>query len=144
VLHLSLALRGARRQERWGSLLFAGIAGIAAGVVTLVWPRISALALLFLIAAWAIVIGLASIFAAVRLRREIRNEWLLGISGALSIVFGVLLALFPGPGALALTIWIGAYALVIGALLVALGFRMRALRGAPQRRAPTGAVPTAA
>jgi uncharacterized membrane protein HdeD (DUF308 family) len=144
VLYLFLAFRGAKRGERWGSLVVAGITGLGAGIVTFLWPGISALALLFLIAGWAVVTGAASIFAAVRLRKQIRGEWLLAISGVLSIAFGVLIALFPGPGALAVVIWIGAYAVVFGGILVALSLRLRSLRGAAGRRAPTGAVPTAA
>jgi uncharacterized membrane protein HdeD (DUF308 family) len=141
VLYLALAVRSARTGRRWGSLVFAGIAGLAAGAVTFIWPAISALALLFLIAAWAVVTGVASIFAAVRLRKQIRGEWLLAVAGILSVVFGVLVALFPGPGALAVVMWIGAYALVFGAILVALAFRMRSLRA---RGAPTTALPTPA
>src|SRR5688572_1808681 len=77
VLFLVMAARGARQGERWGSLMFAGVAGIAAGIVTLMWPGVSALALLMLIGAWAIVTGVASIAAAVRLRKEITGEWLM-------------------------------------------------------------------
>jgi uncharacterized membrane protein HdeD (DUF308 family) len=141
VLDLVLAIRGARQGAPWGALVFAGIGGLVAGAITLLWPGVSAMALLFLIAAWAVVTGVASIVAAVRLRKAIEGEWLLALSGVLSIAFGILVALFPGAGALAVVIWIGAYALVFGVMLVALGFRLRSLR---TRVAPTGAVPTAA
>jgi uncharacterized membrane protein HdeD (DUF308 family) len=114
--------------DRWGLLLLAGIAGIAAGVVTLIWPGITALVLLYLIAAWALVTGVLEIFAAIKLRKVITGEWLLILSGILSVALGVLLVLFPGAGALAVVIWIGAYAFVSGALLLALGLRLRALR----------------
>jgi uncharacterized membrane protein HdeD (DUF308 family) len=108
-----------RGADRWWLLLLEGIAGIGAGVVTVLWPGITAIALLT---------GALEIAAAIRLRKVIRNEWLLALSGVLSVALGVLLVLAPGPGALALVIWIGAYALVFGVLLVALGIRLRAQR----------------
>jgi uncharacterized membrane protein HdeD (DUF308 family) len=141
VLYIAMAVRGARQGERWGSLVFAGVAGIAAGLITLFWPDISAFTLLMLIAAWAIVTGVLSIAAAVRLRKEISGEWLMALGGALSIVFGVLAMVFPGAGALAVVMWIGAYALVLGVSLLALAFRLRSLRS---KRTPPGMVPSAA
>lgn len=127
-----LAIIGAIRREhpgnRWWLLLLEGIAGIAAGVVTLLWPGITALVLLYVIAAWALVTGVLEIAAAIRLRKAIKGEWLLILSGILSVALGVMLVLWPGPGALALVIWIGAYAFVFGALLLALGLRLRSLR----------------
>jgi uncharacterized membrane protein HdeD (DUF308 family) len=126
---------------RWGWLLFESIASIVAGVLTFMWPAITALVLLYLIAAWAIATGVGQVIAAVRLRETIRHEWLLGLMGVLSIAFGVLLAVFPGAGALAVVIWIGAYALVFGALLVALGLRLRGWGRSSAREVPPGAVP---
>ena len=114
-----------RGTERWGMLLLEGIAGIAAGLVTLVWPGITAIALLYLIAAWSLFTGIMEVVAAVRLRKVITGEWMLGLSGVLSIGFGLLLMLFPGVGALAVVLWIGAYAIMFGALLIGLGFRLR-------------------
>jgi uncharacterized membrane protein HdeD (DUF308 family) len=124
VLALVSALRRRGRTEPLWRLVLQGIAGIAVGVITLIWPGISAVALLYLIAAWAIVTGGFEIATAIRLRKQIEGEWLLILNGALSVILGVVLAAFPGPGALALVLWIGAYALVSGALLIALSIRL--------------------
>jgi uncharacterized membrane protein HdeD (DUF308 family) len=124
VLAIVAAVRR-RGEARWGMLLLEGVAGIAVGVMTLFLPGITALTLLYLIAAWAIVTGVLELVAAVRLRKEIKGEWVLALGGIASIAFGVLVALLPGAGALAIVIWIGAYALVFGVLLVVLSFRLR-------------------
>jgi uncharacterized membrane protein HdeD (DUF308 family) len=127
VLAIASAVRR-RTEERWWVLVLKGSLGITAGVVTLFWPGITAMALLYVIAAWALVTGVLEVAAAIRLRKVITGEWLLVLSGVLSTVLGVLLMLFPGTGALAVVLWIGAYALVSGALLVALALRLRARR----------------
>ncbi|HEX6534693.1 MAG TPA: HdeD family acid-resistance protein [Gemmatimonadaceae bacterium] len=119
------AIRHRGTGSHWWLLLLVGLVGIAAGVITLLWPGITAIALLYVIAAWALVIGVLEIASAIRLRKAITGEWLLALSGIAAVVFGVLLALFPGPGALAVVLWIGAYALVTGVLLVILGLRLR-------------------
>jgi uncharacterized membrane protein HdeD (DUF308 family) len=118
-------------------LVLSGLAGIGIGIVTFIWPDITTLALLALIAAWAIVTGVLDVVAAVRLRREIEGEWLLAVSGVLSVVFGILLAIWPASGALALVILIGSFAIVFGAFLVALSLRLRKLRDAGTRDAVT-------
>jgi uncharacterized membrane protein HdeD (DUF308 family) len=125
VLAIVTAIRRRGTTERWWVLLLEGIAGVAVGLFTLFVPGLTALALLFLIAARAIVTGVLQIVAAIRLRKVITGEWLLALGGVLSVVFGVLLVLFPGVGALAVILWIGAFSLVFGALLLALGIRLR-------------------
>jgi uncharacterized membrane protein HdeD (DUF308 family) len=105
--------------------VFRGLLGIAAGVVVFVWPDISALALLYVIAAWAFLTGISELVAAVSLRRMIDNEWFMALAGIASIVFAVLLAIFPGDGAVALVWTIGIYAIFFGVMLVALGVRLR-------------------
>jgi uncharacterized membrane protein HdeD (DUF308 family) len=109
-------------------LLIEGVASVIAGILTFVWPSITAVVLLVLVAAWAIITGLIEVYAAIRLRRLIRNEWLLILGGVASIIFGVLLVVNPRAGLLALTWLVGAYALIFGVLLVALAFRLRTSR----------------
>jgi uncharacterized membrane protein HdeD (DUF308 family) len=93
-----------------------------------VWPDATAFALLFLIAAWAFATGVLEIAAAIRLQKVIEGEWLLALVGVASIVFAALILIFPGEGAVAIVWAIGAYAVVFGILLIALGFRLRSLR----------------
>jgi uncharacterized membrane protein HdeD (DUF308 family) len=149
VLALVSAVRRRGQAEHWWMLLLEGVAGIGVGVVTFVWPGISALALLYLIAAWALVTGTLEIIAAVRLRKAITGEWLLALSGIASVAFAVLLVIFPGPGALAVVLLIGAYALVAGGVLIALAFRLRSWAkvsniSAPEPRGRSRLSPTAA
>jgi uncharacterized membrane protein HdeD (DUF308 family) len=125
VLALVSALRHRATYEHWWVLLLEGLTGVLAGIVTFVWPGITVFALLYVIAAWALVTGALEIAAAIRLRKVIDHEWLLVLSGIASVGFGLLLAMYPGAGAVAVVLWIGAYALFFGVLLVALGFRLR-------------------
>ncbi|MDP9247969.1 MAG: DUF308 domain-containing protein [Candidatus Dormibacteraeota bacterium] len=108
-------------------LVLEGAAGVIAGLLTLVWPGITAVVLLILTAAWAIVTGVAELVAAYRLRRIVRNEWLLILLGVASIIFGIALVIRPGAGLLALVYLIGAYCLLFGVLLVALALRLRSI-----------------
>jgi uncharacterized membrane protein HdeD (DUF308 family) len=125
IFAIYAALAGRTQGLPWWALLFEGVTGIAMGVLTFAWPGITAMVLLYLIASWAVVTGIFEVAAAIRLRKEIRGEWLLALSGVLSILFGVILVVNPGAGALAVIWLIGAYAIVFGALLIALGFRLR-------------------
>jgi uncharacterized membrane protein HdeD (DUF308 family) len=125
-----------QHRDRFWALLIEGIAGIAAGIVTLFMPGITAIALLYVIAAWAIVTGVFEIIAAVRLRKVLQGEALLILSGIASIVFGGLLLFRPGAGALAMAWIIGSYALVFGVLLIALGFRLRSFRSHRKEEPP--------
>ncbi|MCW0205727.1 HdeD family acid-resistance protein [Achromobacter veterisilvae] len=107
------------------ALIVVGLLGIAAGIVTFLWPGLTALILLYIIAIWALVSGVFQIIAAIRFRKEIRNEWLLGLSGLVSVLFGGMLIMQPGAGALALVWVIGIYAVFFGILLLVFSFRLR-------------------
>jgi len=125
ILAIVAAVRGFRKKERWWPMLLEGLVGIAAGAIAIFWPGIGALALTYLVAAWALVTGAFEIAAAIRLRKVISGEWLLLIAGLLSIVLAVLVALYPGTGALLLVWWLGAYAFAYGVVSLVLALRVR-------------------
>lgn len=122
-------------RERWWVLVLEGLAGIAIGIVTFLWPDLTALTLLTIIGVWAFITGIMEIVAAIQLRKVIEGEWMMILSGLASVVFGVLVILFPGAGALGLTWLIGVYALVFGALFIILAFRLRGMKQERQRTA---------
>lgn len=121
----------------WGVFL-AGLVSIVGGLVTFFMPGLTALVLLYLIAAWAIVRGIFEIIAAFHLRRELTNEWLLALNGVLSVLFGILLIAAPGAGALAVLWMIGTFAVIVGVLMIVLGFRLKGLQGTAARRPAYG------
>jgi uncharacterized membrane protein HdeD (DUF308 family) len=114
-----------RGEQGWWLLLLLGLVSLAAGVLALVYPGLTALALVLIMGVNAIISGVLEVSMAIRLRREIRGEWLLGLAGAVSILFGAFVLIFPGPGALALVWLIAVHAVVIGVLLLALAWRAR-------------------
>src|SRR5689334_3184908 len=124
VLGSIAAVRAARRHERWGWLVLEGLLDLAAGIVALVWPGLTIVVFVALLAAWAIVSGGTMALAALRLQ-ERHGRVLLGLIGVLSVVWGVLLALSPVGGVLVLTLWIGAYALGFGFMLIVLSLKLR-------------------
>lgn len=128
VFSVVAGLRSSAGHRTW-LLVAEGLLGILAGLVALLWPGLTAFVLLYLIAAWAILTGILKIVTAVSLRREIPNEWLMALSGVLSVVVGAVLAVLPGVGLLSLVWLIGIYALVFGVALAALSFRVRSHRG---------------
>jgi uncharacterized membrane protein HdeD (DUF308 family) len=127
VFAVVAGIRGVRGR-RW-VLIIEGVLGVLAGLVTLFLPGITALALLYVIAFWAIFTGVAESVAAVALRREIEGEWAMIVGGALSVIFGMILALLPGVGLLSLVWLIGIYAILFGIALIVLAFRVRGTRG---------------
>jgi uncharacterized membrane protein HdeD (DUF308 family) len=113
--------------KTWG-LILSGVLGIIAGALTFAYPGITALVLLYIIAFWALLTGILEIIAAIRFRKEIENEWMLGIGGALSVLIGLWMIARPGVGALSIVWLIACYALLYGILMTALAFRLRSLR----------------
>jgi len=114
-----------RNVDGRGWLLIEGLAGVAAGLITFVWPGLTALSLTYIIAAWAVVTGVLEIAGSIRLRRYIRNEWMYLVGGALSVIFGVLVMMRPLAGAIAITWLLGVYGILFGALLLALSGQVR-------------------
>jgi uncharacterized membrane protein HdeD (DUF308 family) len=132
LLAIAAGITRTRTQERWWSTLTEGIVGSIIGVLIWTWPGMTALTLLFLIATWAILTGIAKIVAAMRLRRYIIGEWLLLLSGAASVICGLLLFFMPGSGALVVLFWIGTYAVTVGIFLVVVALRLRRWVAQPQ------------
>jgi uncharacterized membrane protein HdeD (DUF308 family) len=128
VLVFTYGLMAAGAGQQWWPLILGGILGITVGVLTFAKPATMGLALVYVVGAWAIITGLLEIVAAIRLREYISTEWLLGLSGVLSILFGVLVVAQPNPGAQALVYLFGFYAILAGVSQIGLGFRMRSLR----------------
>ena len=113
--------------DRWWAVLLEGIAGIVIGALTFFWPNITALVLLYFIAAWALITGIFEIVTAIQLRQVITNEWMYILGGLLSIIFGILLFVFPGAGALSVVWLIGIYAIVFGISEIIFAIRLRGL-----------------
>jgi uncharacterized membrane protein HdeD (DUF308 family) len=120
-----VVLTGMRRTRYRGVLIAEGASGIVAGLVALAWPGITALVLLYVVAIWAILSGVAETIAAAALLREIAGEWALFLGGVLSVIFGMILAVLPGVGLLSL-VWL--YALAVGVALIVLALRVRRLQ----------------
>jgi len=140
IFSIVAAAQGAVLHQSWIWPALRGVAGIAAGIITFINPGITAIALLFVIAAWAIITGLFEIVTAVYLRREMTDEWLLILAGALSVLFGVLLIVIGPPAGLLTLVWlIATYAIIVGVLRIGLAFRLRSLQ--QQLTGPAGPSP---
>jgi uncharacterized membrane protein HdeD (DUF308 family) len=134
VMNLISGLRSARRHERWGVLILQGVVSLIAAVIAVLLPGLTVLAFVYVVAAWALVSGVFAVIAAVRLRGD-HGRWWMGFSGVLSVFTGIVLAIAPLIGAVVLTWWIGAYAIVFGATLLVLAFRLRSHRAEVSRGA---------
>ncbi len=121
-------LRAARQHERWGWLIFEGVVDLIAGAIALAWPLATIFAVIVLLGAWAIVRGVLLWTAAFHLSAA-RGRWLMALGGAITVLWGFLLLVWPFTGAVVLTWWLGAYALVFGIAELVLAFRLRRLRG---------------
>jgi uncharacterized membrane protein HdeD (DUF308 family) len=129
IAGIALGVRGGVDGRTWWGMILLGLLGVIAGAVTFVWPGLTAVVLLVIIALWAIVRGVLEIIGAITLRKIIQGEWLLILSGVLSIGFGVLLLLQPAAGALAVMWLIGIYMIAFGITTIAPSLRLRRLRG---------------
>jgi uncharacterized membrane protein HdeD (DUF308 family) len=127
ILATWTAIAGRKQYDDWWVLLLGGLIGVAVGLLSLAAPGVTAIVLVFYIATWSIVRGVIEIVAAVRLRREIRGEWLLITAGVLSLLFGALLFAKPGAGALAVLWLIAAFVFISGLIQVMLAFKVRKL-----------------
>jgi uncharacterized membrane protein HdeD (DUF308 family) len=125
IFAIVFAIQARRSEERWGTVLFEGIISLIVGVFVLMRPGIAAVAFVTLVAVWSILTGGAQIATAIRLRKIIEHEWLLGIAGVFSIAFGALLLYAPVAGAIVLAWWIGAYAFVLGLLQIGVALKLR-------------------
>lgn len=124
-LSLVAIFKHRRVDEPWWLLLLEGILGIVIGITVFILPEITGLFLIYLIAAWAITSGILEIVGAIQLRHQIENEWILAVTGIASLLFGLLLIIWPAAGALSILWFIGIYAIVFGILLFILAFRLR-------------------
>lgn len=125
IFAMMTGLISSKFSPRWWTFLLEGVISVAAGVIALLRPDLAGVVLVLVIAIWAALTGGLEIAAAIRLRREIKNEWLLGFGGFVSIVLGMLLLLQPAAGGLIITLMVAVYALIFGMLLIVLGLRLR-------------------
>jgi uncharacterized membrane protein HdeD (DUF308 family) len=125
LVAITVAIRERGSLSRWGWVLAEGILSVAAGVVAAVYPGLTALVLLYVVAAWAILTGIAELVTAFSIREQASREWALGAAGVLSIVFGILLFISPRAGILALLWVVGLYAILFGILFLVRAFQLR-------------------
>ena len=135
VFAIISGIRAARSGENWGLLILEGVVDLAAGAIAVLWPAITLVVLVWIVAIWAIVSGALMLAAAFSLNLDY-GRWWLALGGIASTVFGILLVIEPLIGAVVLTLWIGAYALVFGVFLLVLGFQLHSKREAQLRKAP--------
>jgi uncharacterized membrane protein HdeD (DUF308 family) len=138
VFALFAGIKAARSGERWLLLILEGVVSLAAAVVAIVWPLITLVAMTWIVAIWAIVSGALMLGAAFTLNLE-HGRWWLALGGIASLIFGILLVIEPLIGAVVLTLWIGAYALVFGVFLLVLAFKLHGKKEEKERKAPAGA-----
>ena len=118
-----------RRLGNWFWYALAGLVSMAAGVIAIAWPGITSMALLWVIAAWAILSGIFQIMSGIEIRKAVEGEWVLYVGGALAILFGLMLFFRPGAGALSVVWLIGTFMILFGILQVILSFKLKGLHG---------------
>lgn len=123
VFALASGIKAARNGERWGLLILEGVVDLAAGMIAFLWPQITALAFVILVGVWAVISGALMLGAALTLKLD-HGRWWLALGAIASIIFGILLLVSPVVGAVVLTWWIGAYAVVFGIMLLVLAFQL--------------------
>jgi uncharacterized membrane protein HdeD (DUF308 family) len=138
VFAIVSGIRAARGGESWVLLILEGVVYLAAGVIAILWPAITLVALVWIVAIWAIVSGALMLTAAFGLNLDY-GRWWLALGGIASTIFGILLIIEPFIGAVVLILWIGAYALVFGALLLVLAFQLNSKREAQLQKVPVAA-----
>ena len=126
IFAIIASYRAARLHMRWGALVLEGILDIIAAAVSVAWPAITVVAFVVLVAVWAMITGALMLATAFNLEGA-EGRWWLGLGGAASLIYGVLLAIAPLAGAVVLTWWIGAYALIFGISLLMLGLKLRGM-----------------
>lgn len=129
IFTIIAAFTNREKNQQWWVLLLEGILGVVVGVIAFLQPGIAGAALVFVVAAWAIITGILEIYAAIALRKEIQGEFWLILTGVLSVIAGILFFVFPDTGAITIVYIIGAYAILFGIMLVALGWRLRGMKG---------------
>lgn len=123
AIYLGVRMRG--YDDDWWATTLEGALGVGLGLIALINPELTAAGLVLVLAVWFLVTGVFEIATAIKLRKEIDNEWLLGLAGVISIVLGALMIINPNAGAISIMWWLGIYAAIFGVLLVGLGLRMR-------------------
>ena len=125
IMAVYIAIRERGSLSRWAWVLFEGLLGIIAGIVAFAYPGLTALVLLYIVAIWAVVTGIMEIVTAIAIRGFVAREWTLGLAGILSILFGIVLFIFPGAGVLSILWLVGIYGIVFGVLFIVRAFQMR-------------------
>jgi uncharacterized membrane protein HdeD (DUF308 family) len=125
IFALVASWRVAQLRGNWVGLMLVGLLGIVIGILTYVEPAATAVGLIYYVAAWALLTGIFEVAAAVRLRKVIEGEWILAVAGLLSIAFALMLAARPRAGMVSIVWFIGAYAIIFGALEIGLAIRLR-------------------
>lgn len=135
VLAIVSGIKAARNGERWGLLILEGFVDIAAGVIAFLWPAITTVAFVILIAVWAIISGALMLAAALSLKLD-HGRWWLALGGIASVIFGIVLLIAPVVGAVVLTWWLGAYAIVFGVMLLVLAFQLHGKKEERETKKP--------